>query len=77
MKKYAKNNCSENTKFPNLKFTCHRDKDNFTGIKYIKGSLLRALTSKNTAFLLDEVNLALIEALQALEAMIDSNFFCL
>ena len=27
-----KYNCSENTKFPNLKFTCKGDKDKFAGI---------------------------------------------
>ena len=73
-KNMIKYNCSENTKFPNLKFTCQGDKDKFAGIKYIKGPLLKALTTKNTAFLMDEANLAPIEVLQALEAMIDSGF---
>jgi hypothetical protein len=49
-KKMIKYNCSENTKFPNLKFTCQGDKNKFAGIKYIKGPLLEAITSKNTAF---------------------------
>ena len=62
-KNIIKYNCSENTKFPNLKFTCQGDKNKFAGIKYIKGPLLKALTSKNTAFLLDEANLAPIETL--------------
>ena len=69
-----KYNCSENTKFPNLKFTCQGDKNKFAGITYIKGPLLKALTTKNTAFLLDEANLAPIEVLQALEAMIDCGY---
>ena len=69
-----KYNCSENTKFPNLKFTCQGDKNKFAGIKYIKGPLLKAITSQNTAFLLDEANLAPIEVLQALEAMIDCGY---
>ena len=73
-KNIIKYNCSENTKFPNLKFTCQGDKNKFAGIKYIKGPLLKALTSKNTAFLLDEANLAPIETLQALEAIIDSGY---
>ena len=73
-KNIVKYNCSENTKFPNLKFTCQGDKNKFAGIRYIKGPLLKALTSKNTAFLLDEANLAPIETLQALEAMIDSGY---
>ena len=73
-KKMIKYNCSENTKFPNLKFTCQGDKNKFAGIKYIKGPLLEAITSKNTAFLLDEANLAPIEVLQALEAMIDCGY---
>jgi MoxR-like ATPase len=69
-----KYNCSENTKFPNLKFTCQGDKDKFAGIKYIKGPLLNALTTKNTAFLMDEANLSPIEVLQALEAVIDNGY---
>ena len=73
-KNMIKYNCSENTKFPNLKFTCQGDKNKFAGIKYIKGPLLKALTSSNTAFLLDEANLAPIEVLQALEAMIDCGY---
>ena len=73
-KNMIKYNCSENTKFPNLKFTCQGDKNKFAGIKYIKGPLLKALTTKNTAFLLDEANLAPIEVLQALEAMIDCGY---
>jgi len=73
-KNMIKYNCSENTKFPNLKFTCQGDKNKFAGIKYIKGPLLQALTSKNTAFLLDEANLAPIEVLQALEAIIDNGY---
>ena len=73
-KNMIKFNCSENTKFPNLKFTCQGDKNKFAGIKYIKGPLLKALTSKNTAFLMDEANLAPIETLQALEAIIDSGY---
>ena len=73
-KNMIKYNCSENTKFPNLKFTCQGDKNKFAGIKYIEGPLLKALTTKNTAFLLDEANLAPIEVLQALEAMIDCGY---
>ena len=73
-KNMIKYNCSENTKFPNLKFTCQGDKNKFAGIKYIKGPLLKALTSNNTAFLLDEANLAPIEVLQALEAIIDNGY---
>ena len=73
-KNMIKYNCSENTKFPNLKFTCQGDKDKFAGIKYIKGPLLEALTTPNTAFLLDEANLSPIEVLQALEAMIDAGY---
>ena len=73
-KTIIKYNCSENTKFPNLKFTCQGDKNKFAGIKYIPGPLLEALTTENTAFLLDEANLAPIETLQALEALIDSGF---
>ena len=38
-KNIIKYNCSENTKFPNLKFTCLGDKNKFAGIKYIKGPL--------------------------------------
>ena len=34
-KNMIKFNCSENTKFPNLKFTCQGDKDKFAGIKYV------------------------------------------
>ena len=30
-----KYNCSENTKFPNLKFTCKGDKDKFAGITLV------------------------------------------
>ena len=73
-KNMIKYNCSENTKFPNLKFTCQGDKDKFAGIKYIKGPLLKALTTKNTAFLMDEANLSPIEVLQALEAVIDNGY---
>ena len=73
-KNMIKYNCSENTKFPNLKFTCQGDKDKFAGIKYMKGPLLKALTTKNTAFLLDEANLSPIEVLQALEAVIDNGY---
>ena len=73
-KNMIKYNCSENTKFPNLKFTCQGDKNKFAGIKYIKGPLLKALTTENTAFLLDEANLSPIEVLQALEAMIDCGY---
>ena len=69
-----KYNCSENTKFPSLKFTCQGDKDKYAGIKYIKGPLLEALTTPHSIFLLDEANLAPIETLQSLEAMIDSNY---
>ena len=73
-KNMVKYNCSENTKFPNSKFTCQEDKNKFAGIKYIKRPLLKALTTKNTAFLLDEANLSPIEVLQALEAMIDCGY---
>lgn len=73
-KNMIKYNCSENTKFPNLKFTCQGDKNKFAGIKYIKGPLLQALTSKNTAFLLDEATLAPIEILQSLEAILDNGY---
>ena len=73
-KNLIKYNCSENTKFPNLKFTCQGDKNRFAGIKYIEGPLLQALKKNNSVFLLDEANLAPIEVLQALEAMIDCGF---
>ncbi len=33
-KNMSKYNCSENTKFPNLKFTGQGDKNKFAGIKY-------------------------------------------
>lgn len=58
-----KYNCSENTQFPNLKFTCQGDKDKFAGIKYIKGHLLEELTTPKNSFLLDEANLSPIEVL--------------
>ena len=73
-KNMIKYNCSENTKFPNLKFTCQGDKNKFAGIKYIEGTLLKALNSEKTALLLDEANLAPIEVLQALEAIIDNGY---
>ncbi len=49
-------------------------KINYYNIKYIKGPLLEALTTPNTAFLLDEANLSPIEILQALEGMIDAGY---
>jgi len=50
-KNMIKYNCSENTKFPNLKFTCQGDKNKFDGIKYIKAFITNINFEKYSLFI--------------------------
>ena len=73
-KNISKYHCGENTKFSDLKFISLENKNNYYGITYIKGPLLRALTTKNSVFFLEGADLAQIEVLQALESIIDCGY---
>ena len=73
-KNLIKYNYVENSKFPNLKFSCEGDNNELERINYIKRPLLKTLTNKNTLFLLDNADLAPIEVLQTLDAMIGCGY---